>query len=231
MAGKNQKSSRRAAIREQRTKQQKREKTILISVVSVFALAIAAILIIPNLPVSPDRINRPEAIQRPLIDGNAIGDPNAPVKIEEFSDFKCIHCKTFWEESEGRLIADYVATNKVYFRYVPMSFLAPDSVTAAEAAYCAMDQGKFWEYHDYVFANFGTELTDPMLRAFARDLELDMGEFDRCYNGKKYSQQVRQDAQYASSKGVTGTPTFDVNGQLIDRFALFDLIEEKLAQP
>ncbi len=230
MSSKDSKVSRKAAVREQRRKKQIRDRVIIISIVSIFAMGAAALMIIPNLPLSPDRIVRPEIYERPAVDGNAMGNPDAPVVIEEFSDFKCIHCRNFWEESEERLVSNYVAEGLVYFRYVPFSFISPESNRAAEAAYCAMDQGKFWEYHDYIFANFGAELNDPMLRAFASDLDLNMSDFNNCYNSGKYRQQVLDDARYAQGKGVTGTPTFEVNGRLIDRFTLFTAIEEELGR-
>jgi protein-disulfide isomerase len=222
------KISRKAAIREQRRKKQLRDRLIIISIISLVAIIAATLLITANLPINPDRIVKPEIYERPATDGMAVGNPNAPVMVEEFSDFKCIHCRNFWEEAEKRLIDDYVAQGLVYFRYTPMSFLSPESFKAAEAAYCAMDQGKFWEYHDYIFANFGVELSDPMLRGFARELNLDTGAFDRCYNNGQYRQQVLDDVRYANGKGVTSTPTFEVNGQLVDRVSLFDIIDEEL---
>lgn len=222
------KISRKEAIREQRRKKQGRERMIIIAIISVVAIIAAALLIIPNLPVDPGQIVKPEVIVRQNVDGMAFGDPNAPVKVEEFSDFKCIHCRNFWDDSKNRLVEEYIDQGLVYFRYTPMSFLGPESFKASEAAYCAMDQGKFWEYHDYLFANFNTELSDPLLRAFARELELDTRAFDLCFNNGKYRQQVLDDVSYARSKGVTGTPTFDVNGRLVDRYTLFDVIDEEL---
>lgn len=227
---KGQKTSRKEVIREQRRKQKQRERVILVSVVGVVALAVAALLIIPNLPVDVGNYNRPEAADRPLQDGLTLGDPNAPVKVEMFSDFKCVHCADFWENQEPELLTEYINTGKVFLRYVPMSFLSPESVSSAEAAYCANDQGKFWEYHDYIFANFGASLTDPLLRAFAEDLNLDMDAFDRCFNRGQYRQQVRDDLTYSQGKGVNATPTFDVNGVLVNRGELLAKIDEFLGQ-
>ncbi len=227
---KSQRLSRREAFRLQNRKRQQRERTILISIAGVAALIIAAVLIIPNLPVDIDNYIRPEKIERPLMDGMTLGDSNALVKVQEFSDFKCVHCANFWETQEPGLLADYINTGKIYFEYVPMSFLSPESNTSAEAAYCANDQGKFWEYRDYIFVNYGAALTDPLLRAFAEDLGLDMGEFDRCYRQGKYRQQVLDDLAYAKGKGVNATPTFDVNGALVNRGELTAKIDELLGQ-
>ncbi len=224
------KTSRKEIFRQQRRKQQKRERLILISVVGVIALGLAAALIIPNLPVDVSNYARPEAIERTVVNGLTLGDPDAPVKVEMYSDFKCVHCADFWENQEPGLLRDYINTGKVFFRYVPMSFLSPESNAAAEAAYCANDQGKFWEYHDYIFANFGAALSDPLLRAFAQDLKLDMDAFDQCYRQGRYRQQVLDDLAYAKGKGATATPTFDVNGVLANRGELIARIDELLGQ-
>lgn len=225
-----QKTSRKAAFRQQRRKQQQRDRIILISVVSIFALVIAAILIIPNLPANIDHYANPEALNRQMVNGLAVGDPGAPVQVEEYSDFKCVHCAEFWKNQEPQLLSDYINTGKVYFKYVPMSFISAESNAAAEAAYCANDQGKFWEYHDYIFANYGSALTNPLLRAFAQDLKLNMDAFDQCFNQGKHRQQVLDDLDYAMGKGINSTPTFDVNGTIVDRGSLIDQINQALEE-
>lgn len=234
MAGANpkktEKNSRKAVFREQRQKAQQRERIIIFAVVGVLAIALAAILIIPNLPVNSSNVQSSETIERSQVDGLFAGDPNAPLQVTEFSDFNCVHCSEFSKNDEATLVNDYINTGKVYFRYVPMSFMADTSLTAAQAAYCASDQGKFWEYHDTLFANYGADLSNPMLRAIAQQVDLNMDDFDACYDSGKYTQQVLDDLQYASDQGVTGTPTFEVNGQLIDRYSLFDLIDQELAK-
>jgi protein-disulfide isomerase len=87
---------------------------------------------------------------------------DAPVVLVEFSDFQCPYCKKFTDEIEPAIMRDFVSTGKVLFKYVPYSFLddnspGRESKNAAEAAYCAGDQGKFWEYHDMLFTNQGGE--------------------------------------------------------------------------
>lgn len=234
MAGSNpkkdEKNSRKAVHREQRKKQQQREKNIIIAVVAVIALMVAAVLILPNLPVNSENVQNAETLVRNQVDGAYAGNPNAPVKVVEFSDYNCVHCSEFYHDTEPTLVKDYINTGKVYFQYVPMSFINATSITAAEAAYCAMDQGKFWEYHDTLFANYGTEFTDPMLNAIAATVGLNKSEFSDCYQSNKYTDQVQNDLAYAQQLGVTGTPTFSVNGQLIDRSGLINLIDTELAK-
>lgn len=224
------KVSRREAFRAQRQSQQRRNRTIWISIATLAALAIAAILIIPNLPVSPENLQIPEIPVRTLVDGTTAGDPNAPVTVVEYSDFNCVHCKNFWVNSNDELLTDYIETGKVFFQYVPMSFISPTSFTAAEAAYCAMDQNMFWEYHDYLFANYGAEFTSPMLKAIAQQAGLDTGDFNACFNSSKYQLKVQQDLQSAQGLGITSTPTFLVNGERADSSTLFGMIEQALSE-
>ncbi|WP_299026454.1 thioredoxin domain-containing protein [uncultured Thermanaerothrix sp.] len=218
--------SRKISYRELQQQRQRRRRITMAVLIGLAAIAIVVVLILSNRPVE---FTRPEPIPRSAVNGNSVGDPNAPVKVEEFSDFRCVHCAAFWRESEQRLIKDYVATGKVYFTYVPFSFISDESFLAAEAAYCAMDQGKFWEFHDYIFANYDLPITEKLLRAFAQDLKLDLAQYDNCMASGKYRQKTQEDGQYARSKGVTGTPTFDVNGTLVGQTELFATIEKALA--
>ena len=156
------------------------------------------------------------------------GPEKAPITIIEYSDFQCPYC------SQGANLVKEVANRypekvKIAFRHNPLNF-HQQAMPAAKAAMAANKQGKFWEYHDYVFANFGAELNDAMLKGIARQLDLDAAAFDRCYNSRQYQQRVLDDARYASGLGATGTPTFNVNGQLVGQAELFDTIEQELAK-
>ena len=157
-----------------------------------------------------------------MVNDNAMGDPNAPIMIEEFSDFQCPYCARFHEETESQLANTYVADGTVYFVYRSFGeFIGSESKAAAEAAYCAGDQGKFWEYHDILFANQNGEnigdFTDRRLQAFAEALSLDMTAFNDCFNSGKYADRVEQDRIDGTAAGVTGTPafyiTYTVNGE------------------
>jgi protein-disulfide isomerase len=217
------------SYRDLQRKRVRRNRMIAVGMISLAAIVVVALLIISNRPIGPGDFVVPKPLPRPLVNGTSTGDPSAPIKVEEFSDFRCTHCAAFWRESEPRLIQDYVATGKVYFTYKPFSFISDESFLAAEAAYCALDQGKFWEFHDYIFANFEQPMTEKLLRAFAQDLKLDMKQYDSCMSSHKYRQQVQDDVQYGRNKNITGTPTFDVNGKLVSRVELFSAIDEALA--
>jgi len=211
-----------------RRKNQQSQRTIALIITIAGALLIAAVLILPNL--------LRQSNQRPATEGTSMGDPNAPVKVEEFSDFQCPYCGKFALETEPQLIAEYVQTGKVYLTFVPFSFLGQESIRAAEAAYCALDQGKFWEYHDTLFKNQNGEeqgaFADERLQAFAAGIQLNTTEFDQCFKDGKHRQKVVDDVNYAQSKGVRGTPSFTVNGQLVMAEKLIETIDAALkAQP
>ena len=153
-------------------------------------------------------------------DSNTLGDPNAPVVVIQYSDFQCPYCERYWRETEPRIIENYVDAGKVYYIYRSMgAFIGPESQSSAEAAYCAGDQGKFWEYHDMLYENQAGENQGAFslknLMKFAGALQLDLNQFSDCLDRGKYTEQVEQDQVDAQSSGVQGTPSFLINGTLV----------------
>ena len=219
--GEEKKMSKRQALREKRRRDERVKRTSIIGVIIAGAVLVAFALIYPTLkPVGA--IAPANSRPRPMANDNAMGDPNAPVKIEEFSDYQCPYCARFYEETEAQIEDAYVATGKVYFVYRSYgNFIGPESQAAAEAAYCAGEQNKYWEYHDILMANQTGEnvgaFTDRRLQAFAEELGLDMGAFNTCYNSHKFASRVQQDFVDGQAANVTGTPafliTYEVNGE------------------
>jgi len=200
----------RTARRIKRQQEERRRRLIPIVVVTALALMAAGALILPNISANP-------IPERPNPQGTSMGDPNAPVKVEEFSDFQCPYCARYHLEQEPEIIEKYVSTGQVYVTFTPFSFLGPESFSAAEAAYCALDQGKFWEYTDTLYRNQSGEnrgaFSDNRLQAFAREIGLNMDEFNDCYQSGKYEQAVLDDRDTAQERGVNATPMFFVNGK------------------
>lgn len=220
------KMSKRQKMRAKRERQAKLQRMGMIGIIVVGALLVAVALIYPNLKPIGEIVTR-EPGEHPMANDNAMGDPNAPIRIEEFSDFQCPYCARFHDETETQLVNTYVTDGTVYFVYRSFGdFIGAESKAAAEAAYCAGDQGKFWEYHDTLFANQTGEnvgaFSDRRLQAFAEALSLDMGAFNSCFNSGKYSDRVNQDRIDGTAAGVTGTPafvlTYTVNGKEKTRF-------------
>jgi protein-disulfide isomerase len=215
--------TKREHMRALRHQEQKRQRTITLAIVIIGALVIAGFLIYPSIkPVG--NIATPAEGVFPNPQENHLGDPNAPVKVEVFEDFQCPYCRQYSEQVEQQIIKTYVVTNQVYYTYVPFSFLddrsaIKESKLAAEAAFCASDQGKFWQFHDMVYANQTGEnigdFTERRLKAFAAKLKLDTATFNSCFSNGKYTQRVLDQRAYSESVGVTSSPSFTVNGKLI----------------
>jgi protein-disulfide isomerase len=224
----------RKDIKEVRRRQQQRSRRITIGIIAAVAVLAAVVVIaaIQGNRVTGDFII-PEEHPRPMADRNSMGDPNAPIQVEEFSDYLCSHCRSFALDQEPGIVRDYVATGQVHFTYIPFSFMAPESARAAEASYCAADQGKFWEYHDIIFENVGVTdqaVADARLIQYAEALDLDVEAFRSCFTGNTYRDLVQQDVLYGRQAGITGTPTFLVNGRMAGRGELVQVIEEELAR-
>ena len=219
--------SKRQVIREQRMKRQKQQRLIVILVVAAAALVVAGLLILPSLranmtPVGEIKTAVPH--NHPSPDGTAQGDPNAKVLIEVWEDFQCPACQGYSEQVEPQVTDTYVATGKARYVFHQYPFLDTNSATkeshqAANASMCANEQGRFWDYHDIVFANWNGEnqgaYSDKRLVAFAETIGLDMTKFNDCFNANRYKDQIEQDKAAGEKAGVQGTPSVFVNGTLI----------------
>lgn len=232
---------RRQEIRDRRSNQKRQQRVTTILIVSGIALIIFAVLIAPTLQRAMTPLGEfvvPEFEERPMVEANTMGDPNAPVVIQEFSDFGCSHCASFSFTTNMDLANSYVESGDVYFIFRSVGNLigSPLSPVISEAAYCAADQDQFWTFHDLVFANqsflYGTSNIDidQYMKAFAETLNLNMNDFESCYDGRKYRQQVSQDQLDAQAAGVTGTPSFLVNDQFIGGNQPFSVFEEAIQQ-
>ncbi len=142
-------------------------------------------------------------------DGPSLGSGDAPVTIVEFSDYECPFCRRHFSSTFQELKAAYIDTGKVryVFRDFPLEKIHPDAKKAAEAAHCAGDQGKFWEFHDTLFGHQGAlKLSD--LRTMATDIKLDAVSFNSCLESGKFGKAVDADLAAGSAAGVNGTPGF-----------------------
>jgi protein-disulfide isomerase len=155
---------------------------------------------------------------------NTMGDSNAKVKVDVWEDFQCPACKHYSELIEPKVLQDYVEAGKAfytvhYFPFLDQGTTGLESHKAANAAYCAAEQGDFWEYHEMLFANWQGEnvgsFTEARLLAMGSALRLDMSTFTACVQGNTYASQIEQDMQAGSTLGVQGTPSVFVNGTLL----------------
>jgi protein-disulfide isomerase len=228
--------SKRQDIRQRRQKEKTRNRVLIILLVVGGALLIAFALILPGIQqsknasatatqvaASPVIVITPAVIHAP-INGTSMGDPNAPVQVDVYEDFRCSACKFYSQNIEPTIIQNYIEPGRVFYTY--HTYIVIDSYDnsgassqAANAALCAAEQGNFWEYHNTLYANQVTEdaslFSDERLVAMAQNTKLEMTAFNQCFQEKRYSSTIQADISQGQSLGITGTPSIFVDGTLV----------------
>ena len=155
-----------------------------------------------------------------------LGKENAPVTIVEFSDFQCPFCERFYTQTLSQIENEYIKTGKVklVYRDFPLGF-HQYAQKAAEAAECADEQGKFWEFHNKIFEN-QQQLSSDNLKQWASKLGLDTNKFNGCLDSGKMTSEVQKDLKDGSAAGISGTPGFVINGKLISGAQPFSVFKQ-----
>jgi len=190
-------------------------------------LAIVAFAVLQRPASEPitDELRAPVAvIPAGLAEGRTLGDANAPVTVEIWSDFQCPACRTFAHDTEPPIIEELVVPGTARLVYRDAAFLGmrgddPDydeSVESAAAARCAADQGLFWEMHGWLFANWDGEnegaFRADRLREIAAAAGVDTTEYDACMATGEQQSGVRAETSQGFESGINATPTLIVNG-------------------
>lgn len=153
----------------------------------------------------------PEPVQVPVGDSPAWGPEDAPVTIVEFTDYQCPFCKRHFDRVYPWIKSEHGDRVRYVVRNLPLPS-HPDARSAAEAAGCARDQDKFWEYHDVLFRN-QTSLLEPDLRRYAGEVGLDVERFSECLESGTKEELVARDLEAAGQLGVASTPAFFIGGR------------------
>ena len=178
---------------------------------------------------------KPPAVYRAAVSIDSApvrGNRKALVTIVKFEDFQCPFCKTA-QPTFKELLKKYDGKVQVVHKDLPLEDIHPAARKAAEAARCAGEQGKFWEYHDQLYA-ISPKLSTEDLKSSAKQVGLNSAAFDQCLTSGKYRAAVQKDLNDGAQLGLTGTPTFFINGremsgaQSLEAFAA--AIDEELAQ-
>lgn len=156
---------------------------------------------------------RPPIVEVSAAEAPFKGPKDAPITIVEFSDFQCPFCKRILPVL-AQLLEQYAGQVKLAFRDFPLVSIHAQAQQAAEAAHCAGDQGKFWEYHDLLFAK-QEALPTANFAAYAKTLGLDSKAFQACLDSRKFKAKVERDNADGVKAGVSGTPAFFINGRLL----------------
>jgi protein-disulfide isomerase len=161
-----------------------------------------------------------------------LGATTAPVTVVEFSDFQCPFCQRAVPTLK-KVREVYGDKVRVVWKDFPLTQIHPQAFKSAEAAHCAGEQGKFWDYHDKLFANQEALQADD-LKKYASDLGLDAAKFGPCLDSSKYAERVRDGVSAGSRLGVNSTPTLYINGRMLQGAQPFEtfaaMIDEELAK-
>lgn len=171
---------------------------------------------VPDTPPGEQPAPQPPAKVDVAALGPSLGKDDAPITIIEFSDYECPFCSRAVQSILPLLKKEYIETGKVRFVYrdFPLTNIHPNAEISALAARCAGDQNKYWDMHDKIFSD-QEKISADDLKAKAKDLKLNTDEFNKCLDSKKHEAAMRKDFIDGVAAGVTGTPTFFVNGKPI----------------
>jgi protein-disulfide isomerase len=143
----------------------------------------------------------------------SIGPDDAPITIIEFGDYQCPYCEEWYQQTYQQLLAAYPGKIRFVYRDLPLPF-HPEAIPAAEAADCAGEQGAYWKFHDAIFSG-----KYPLGRAaydqYAADLGLNTTAFTTCLDDHRYLAEIQSDAADAAAVGLSGTPSFVINGRIL----------------
>lgn len=220
----------RRAEAERRRKQQ---QIVLLAVIGLVALGVVALVLFAttrpiSAEIAPEVSSRfeqdygsipAEWFNRTPEGFFAIGDPNAPVTMEEFSSFSCSACRSF-HDSYFKGLLDKIQTGQLRFVYIPLTnYGSWESTNMARAAICAGVQGKFWEMHDVLFdwqARLATQSNEPRRHSSAAELlGLDRNAFDACYDNQATTDVINAAGTVRDARGIASTPTVYLDGQKV----------------
>ncbi|WP_456475539.1 DsbA family protein [Candidatus Pyrohabitans sp.] len=182
---------------------------------TVYVTRDGEILVLQQLNMSqPIKEPGPQRVAVSEDDDPAIGPGNAPIVIIEFSDYQCPFCRKFRMETLDRLLNAYEGRVRFVYRDFPLENIHAFALKAAEAANCAGEQGKYFEYHDLLFEKQSdwSARGEAAFFEYAQQLSLNVDSFKACLASGKYEEEVRKDLQDGINAGVTGTPAFFING-------------------
>lgn len=189
---------------------------------AVVIVALVIALVFANQSAATiDSEQQYEGLPSEWINGNVLGDPNAPVMVQVWEDFLCPACAQWTREIKSQLTTDYVEAGqvKIQFNYLPLSQHDPGATQGALAAACAGDQGAFWPYHDRLFSAAATSgaagFTLERLIDYAQELNLDESAFAQCVTTQEHIQSIQESLQQAQAVGIASTPSVLVNGELM----------------
>jgi len=194
----------------------KSNKTKFIIIGAIIVIAIGLSVISTNTSTQEDNPIKPISID--TTKGSPIlGSELAQVTIIEFGDYQCPFCQKWNQNTKPLIEKNYIDTGKAKLIYVDFPIIGPDSIKAHAGSYCANEQGLYWQYHDFVYANQGHENNgwanaNNLKKLVAGINGLDIDSFSKCIDSGKYEDRVKENKNIASKNGARSTPSFIVIG-------------------
>ncbi|MFT4250408.1 MAG: DsbA family protein [Candidatus Woesearchaeota archaeon] len=204
--------------------------------ISLVANAVLATLLVVSAPttataptqVAPQQQQAPSGgpVEVDLESAHLLGDPSASVVMVEYSSFTCPFCGRFHAETFGQIKSNFVDTGDVLYAYKHF-IRSPDDARIANVAECAAEQGDFFAFIDQVYSN-QHDLSDAALRRYAENLGLDVSELDSCVSSGRNQQVANDHVAEARANGISGTPSFLINGERLVGAQPYPVFEQAL---
>lgn len=213
-------------------KNNKNPKLVFILIAGIFILAMVLLFFLDKAPTSV------EGIDFDLTGQPSLGKDNAPVKLVEFGDYKCVYCKDFEERIFPQLKKDYIDTGKAEFYFINKAFIGPDSQYAAvvgDGIY-KQDPNAFWEYHHAVYENQGPEkeiwATMKYLLTLTKEKtpDVDLKKLAEYVSSDDLDVLLKEDNQLSQEANVTSTPTLFINGVAVEDSFDYEAIKNIIDQ-
>jgi len=162
----------------------------------------------------------------------SLGNADAPIVVVEYGDYQCPACGGFATTVKPKIIEEFVNSGQVRFVFRSFQFIGEESQWAAEAAECANEQGKFWEFYDKLYSSQAGENAGAFqkenLEGFATELGLQTQQFTQCLVSGKYAEKVKAETLEAQNLGLRSTPSVIVNGELLNEGSDYEILRQKI---
>lgn len=218
------------------------ENRIILATLALVVIVFGAIILKPkNSEANNIRTSSLDYTQINSSSHMTKGDQNAKGTVIQYSDFLCPSCSLLSIQTMPKIEQKYINTGKVKFEFRPMAFIAEGSKIAGMGAYCAVDQNKFWEYHDNVYKYSANKifnekmdptkdviLTNDIVKSIANQSGLNSDNFNYCLDSGKHLSDITSSTEDANKNGIKSTPTVLVNGKTINGVPSYESIDSLL---
>lgn len=200
----------------------------------VIGLIVAVVLVGVSTIVLQQNQNKAKAEPVETSQDKSMGEVEAPVVVVEYGDYQCPACGRFASTIKPKLVEEFVNSGQVRFVFRSFQFIGEESQWAAEAAECANEQGKFWEFYDKLYSSQAGENAGAFqkenLEGFATELGLQTQQFTQCLVSGKYAEKVKAETLEAQNLGLRSTPSVIVNGELLNEGSDYEILSQKIRQ-